>query len=230
MPKRPVRARDLREAIVEACRWLVTSGLVQGTSGNVSVRQGGWMLITPSGLSYERMRPRDVVAVELAPGPLQYRAKGANVPSSEWRFHRDIYLARPEVGAVVHTHSPYATAFAICRRPLPAAHYMIAAAGGPTIRVADYATFGTEALSEAALRALEGRTACLLANHGVIATGATLERALWLAQEVEVLARQYAIALQVGTPVILAEDEIGRVVEKFQSYGPRPAAAGRKTG
>jgi L-fuculose-phosphate aldolase len=213
--------KAIRAAICEACRWLVEAGLVQGTSGNVSVRAGERMLITPSGVPYERMEPEDVVAVELAGDGSSFRARGGNVPSSEWRFHFDILRSRPEVGAVVHTHSPYATAFAICRKELVATHYMIAAAGGPTIRVADYATFGTQELSNAALAALEGRWACLLANHGVIAMGPTLERALWLAQEVEVLARQTAIALQVGTPVLLPDDEIARVVEKFEGYGPR---------
>ena len=210
-----------RVAIVEACRRLVEAGLVQGTSGNVSVRAGERMLITPSGVPYERMEPEDVVAVELEGDGSSFRARGGNVPSSEWRFHFDILRSRPEVGAVVHTHSPYATAFAICRKELVATHYMIAAAGGPTIRVADYATFGTQELTNAALAALEGRWACLLANHGVIATGPTLERALWLAQEVEVLARQTAIALQIGTPVILPDAEIARVVKKFKSYGPK---------
>lgn len=221
MSSRRARARHVRRAIVAACRWLVEAGLVQGTSGNVSVRWNGRMLITPSGVPYEQMEPEDIVAVDLASDGTRFEARDGNVPSSEWRFHFDILRARPEVGAVVHTHSPYATAFAICRKELPAAHYMIAAAGGPTIRVADYATFGTQELSDAALVALEGRAACLLANHGVIATGPTLERALWLAQEVEVLARQYAIALQVGTPVILDDQEIARVKEKFRGYGPR---------
>ncbi len=223
MSKHAPRVRTLRAAIVEACRWLVARGLVQGTSGNVSVRHGARMLVTPSGVPYERLRPADVVVVDLEAEELRFRARGGNQPSSEWRFHRDILRARPEVGAVVHTHSPYATAFAICRRELRAWHYMIAAAGGPTIRVADYATFGTEELSQAALRALEGRQACLLANHGVIALGATLERALWLAQEIEVLARQSAIALALGGPVELEEAEIGRVIERFRSYGPRSA-------
>lgn len=214
-------SRTVRAAIVEACRWLVAAGLVRGTSGNVSVRHGERMLITPSGVPYEAMRPADIVAVGLAHEAPRVRARKGLAPSSEWRFHRDILRARPEVGAVVHTHSPYATAFAICRKPLLAAHYMIAAAGGSTIRVADYATFGTQELSDAALAALEGRAACLLANHGVIATGPTLERALWLAQEVEVLAEQTAIALKIGTPVILDEAEIARVVEKFKGYGPK---------
>ncbi|BCX17153.1 MAG: fructose-bisphosphate aldolase [Geminicoccaceae bacterium] len=221
MTSRGARAHALRTAIVEACRWLVAAGLVQGTSGNVSVRHRNRMLITPSGVPYDAMTPDDVVAVDLVGESPRVRARKGLAPSSEWRFHFDILRARPDVGAVVHTHSPYATAFAICRKELVAAHYMIAAAGGPTIRVADYATFGTQELSDAALAALEGRAACLLANHGVIATGPTLERALWLAQEVEVLARQTAIALQIGTPVILDDAEIARVVEKFKSYGPK---------
>lgn len=223
MPKRPARARDLRHAVVAACRRLEAAGLVTGSSGNVSVRHGARMLITPSGVPYDRLGPEDVVAVALDGAGLRFRARGGNLPSSEWRFHRDILLARPEVGAIVHTHSPYATAFAICRRELLAWHYMIAAAGGPTVRVAEYATYGTEALSQAALRALDGRNACLLANHGVIATGPTLERALWLAQEIETLARQSAIALALGGPVVLPAEEIARVVERFASYGPRPA-------
>ncbi len=214
-------SRTARAAIVEACRWLVAAGLVRGTSGNVSVRHGERMLITPSGVPYDTMTPDDIVAVELAGDALRVRARKGLAPSSEWRFHFDILRARPEVGAVVHTHSPFATAFAICRRELVAAHYMIAAAGGPTIRVAEYATFGTQELSDAALAALDGRAACLLANHGVIATGPTLEGALWLAQEVEVLAQQTAIALQIGTPVILDDAEIARVVERFKSYGPK---------
>lgn len=221
MTSRGARARTLRTAIVEACRWFVAAGLVQGTSGNVSVRYRNRMMITPSGVPYDAMTPDDVVAVDLVGESPRVRARKGLTPSSEWRFHFDILRARPDVGAVVHTHSPYATAFAICRKELVAAHYMIAAAGGPTIRVADYATFGTQELSDAALAALEGRAACLLANHGVIATGPTLERALWLAQEVEVLARQTAIALGIGMPVILDDAEIARVVEKFKGYGPR---------
>jgi L-fuculose-phosphate aldolase len=145
-------------------------------------------------------------------------------PSSEWRFHLDIMRARPEVGAVVHTHSTYATTLAICGKEIPAIHYMIAAAGGPSIRIAPYATYGTKELSENALAALEGRTCCLLANHGMIATGANLKRALWLAVELETIARQYFLSLQIGGAQTLSDDEIGHVVEKFKSYGPRPKA------
>ncbi|MBV8850303.1 MAG: class II aldolase/adducin family protein, partial [Methylobacteriaceae bacterium] len=129
--------------------------------------------------------------------------------------------ARADVGAIVHAHPIYATAFAICRKEIPAAHYMIAAAGGPTIRCGPYASYGTSELSDIAVAALEGRNACLLANHGMIATGADLARAMWLAVEVETLCKQYAAALQIGTPHILPDDEIARTIEKFKTYGPQ---------
>lgn len=192
-------------------------GLNQGTSGNISIRSQDGLLITPSGLPYDVMSPDDIVPMRLDGShdhPL--------APSSEWRFHRDIMAARPEIGAIVHAHPIHATAFAICGQDIPAAHYMIAAAGGPTVRCGAYATFGTPELSQAALDALNGRTCCLLANHGVIATGPTLAKAMWLAVELETLCRQYAVALQIGTPRILPDDEIARVVERFKSYGPRP--------
>lgn len=204
----------VRQSIVEAARSLDARGLIQGTSGNVSLRFEDGLLITPSGLPYARMSPDDIVFMRLD-GSFGHPLK----PSSEWRFHRDILARRPEVNAVVHAHPIYCTAFAMCRREIPAVHYMIAAAGGPTVRCAPYATFGTEELSAHALAALEERTCCLLANHGMIATGPDLPRALWLAVELETLCRQYAVALQVGTPVVLPDDEIARNVEKFRSYG-----------
>lgn len=211
-----VAEADLRSSIVEACRNMTALGLVQGTSGNVSARWGDGLLITPSGLPYDRMTPDDIVTLTM-----NGSFAGALRPSSEWRFHRDILQARPEVGAVVHAHPTYATAFAMCRRDIPAAHYMIAAAGGPSVRCSAYATFGTAELSAAALAAREGRTCCLLANHGTIATGPSLERALWLAVELETLCRQYAVALSVGAPYILPDDEIARTAEAFTTYGPR---------
>ena len=204
----------VRQSIVEAPRSLDALGLTQGTSGNLSQRWEDGLLITPSGLPYARMSPDDIVFMRLD-GTHEHPLK----PSSEWRFHRDILAARPEVNAVVHAHPIHCTAFAMCRREIPAVHYMIAAAGGPTVRCAPYATFGTEELSAHALAALEDRTCCLLANHGMIATGPDLEKALWLAVELETLCRQYAVALQVGTPVVLPDDEIARNVEKFKSYG-----------
>ena len=138
-------------------------------------------------------------------------------------MHLDVYRARPEAGAVVHVHSPYATALSCHRRGIPAFHYMVAAAGGADIRCADYATFGTQALSDAMLLAMEGRRACLLANHGQIAFGPSLDKALWLAGEVETLARQYLLALGIGGPTLLDDAEMDRVLELFRTYGRQPA-------
>jgi L-fuculose-phosphate aldolase len=211
----------IRTDIVAAMRDLLTLGLSQGTSGNVSVRAGDGFLVTPSGIPAEALRPEDIVAMQFDGGFTHPLA-----PSSEWHFHRDILAARPDVNAVVHAHPTHCTAFAICGRDIPAVHYMIAAAGGPTVRCAPYAPYGTEALSAAALTALEGRMACLLANHGMIAIGSDLRKALWLAVEVEALCRQYAVALQVGNPVVLPDDEIWRTVERFKSYGPRSRTEG----
>lgn len=210
-------ARDeavLRNAIVVACRQMNALGINQGTSGNISVRWLDGLLITPSGVPYERMTQADIVFLQFD-GSYEHRLK----PSSEWRFHCDIMQARGNIGAIVHAHPIWATAFAICRKEIPAVHYMIAAAGGPTIRCGDYASYGTAELSQIALAALEGRNACLLANHGMIATGADLDKAMWLAVEVETLCRQYAAALQIGEPHVLSNDEIARTVEKFNAYG-----------
>ena len=207
----------LRKEIIATCRGMNASGINQGTSGNVSARWKDGLLITPSGLPYDQMEVEDIVFMHID-GTYEHEL----VPSSEWRFHRDIMAARPDVEAIVHAHPTYCTAFAMCGKEIPAAHYMIAAAGGPTVRCGAYATYGTEELSKAALAALEGRTCCLLQNHGMIATGSSLSKALWLAVELETLCRQYAIALTVGKPKILPDDEIARVIEKFKSYGPRP--------
>lgn len=212
--------RSARDSIVAAARELDAQGLNRGTSGNVSVRFRDGLLITPSGVPTARMRPEDVVPME-RDGSYPPHQK----PSSEWRFHHDILAARPEIGAVVHAHPVYCTAFAMCGREIPAVHYMIAAFGGPTVRCAAYAPYGTAELSELALAALADRNACLLANHGMIAAGANLEKALWLAVELEMLCQQYAVALQVGTPAILSDREIGTTVERFRGYGLN--AAGR---
>lgn len=206
----------VRQSIVDAARSLSGLGLNHGTSGNVSVRWENALLITPSGLPYEQMSADDIVHVAMD-GSFDHPL----VPSSEWRIHRDILEARADVNAVVHAHPIHCTAFAICGMEIPAVHYMIAAAGGPTVRCSGYATFGTPELSELALEALEDRTCCLLANHGMIATGPGLSKAMWLAVELETLCRQYAVALQVGRPRVLPDDEIARNVEKFRTYGPR---------
>ena len=217
---------ELRKGIIAACRAMNALGINQGTSGNISARHGGDMLITPSGVPYEDLKPGDIAVM---PIDGEYGSwKGPLSPSSEWRFHLDIMRSRPDVGSVVHTHSTYATTLAICGKEIPAIHYMVAAAGGPNIRVAPYATYGTEDLSKHALKALEGRTCCLLRNHGVIATGSNVKRALWLAVEIETIAKQYYLSLAVGDAQILPDDEITRVVEKFKNYGPKAKPAALK--
>jgi L-fuculose-phosphate aldolase len=206
----------LRSRIVATARRMNALGINQGTSGNVSARVEGGFLVTPSGVPYDDFEPADIVHVS-ADG----HATGHREPSSEWRFHRDIYATRPEAGAVVHTHSAYATTLACLGRPIPAFHYEVAFAGGKDIRCAPYRAFGTQALSEAALAALEGRRACLLAHHGVIAFGTDLDDALRLADKVEAMARLYWQALQLGEPAILDDGEMARIVERFRHYGPR---------
>jgi L-fuculose-phosphate aldolase len=213
---------EQRGDIITACLWMNSSGLNQGTSGNISVRYGDTMLISPSGVPYEQLEPEDIVAMTLTGEYGSYEAKGSNIPSSEWRFHLDIMRARPDVGAIVHTHSLYATTLGCCRKDIPAVHYMIAASGGPNIRCSAYATYGTAELSTVTLAALEDRTCCILANHGMIATGPTLAKAQWLAVELETIAKQYYLTLCIGGPVVLPDDEIMRVKERFKSYGPRP--------
>lgn len=208
--------RALRGEIVRTCLSMDARGINQGTSGNVSARWDEGLLITPSGLPYETMAPEDVVYLEM-----DGTAHGLHAPSSEWRFHRDILRERGDVSAVVHAHPPYLTGLSMLGEDLPAVHYMIAAVGGASIRCAAYATYGTDELSRNALAALKDRFGCLLANHGMIACAPNLARALWLAGEMEVLARQYVIARQAGTPVVLPDEEIARVVEKFKGYGPK---------
>ena len=208
----------LRQAIIAACRQMNALGINQGTSGNISAQVAGGFLITPSGVPYDEMAPGQMVEMDLEGGH-----RDDQRPSSEWRMHRDIYRARPEAGAVVHTHATFCTALACLRREIPAFHYMVAVAGGASIRCADYATFGTQALSDNMLRALEGRRACLLANHGMICFGADLKKALALAVEVETLARQYWHARQAGEPVLLSEEEMTTVLERFESYGQQGA-------
>ncbi|SES90680.1 class II aldolase/adducin family protein [Oceanicella actignis] len=210
--------RRLREEIIAMCLRFEASGLNQGTSGNVSARFEGRMIVTPSATPYAAMTAESLASTALE-GPPAWQ--GPLPPSSEWRIHRDILRARPEIGAVAHLHPTYATAFAMCRMAIPAAHYMVAAFGGDDVRCADYAVFGGEALSQAALRALEGRTACLLANHGVIVLGETLAKAEWRAVELETLARQTWAAMQIGTPAVLSAAQMAEVRARFAGYGLR---------
>jgi L-fuculose-phosphate aldolase len=215
--------RQLREAIIAKCRWMNASGLNQGTSGNISARYGEDMLITPSAVPYDAMKSDMIASMPLEGeygtwhGPLQ--------PSTEWRFHLDIMRARADVGAIVHTHSTYATVLAIARKAIPACHYMMAAFGGSDIRCAGYARYGTKELSELALTALEGRNGCLLANHGMIALGANLDKAMWLAVELETIARQYYLSLALDHRFILSEEEIAETARGFSTYGLQPPKA-----
>ncbi|MFB1481821.1 class II aldolase/adducin family protein [Corallococcus sp. RDP092CA] len=206
--------RALREAMVATARRMNTSGLNQGTSGNLSQRVEGGFLLTPSGLGYEAMTPEDLVLMRF-----DGSHEGHRRPSTEWQLHRDLLQARPEVGAVLHAHSMFSTTLACLRRGIPAFHYMVSAAGGTDIRCAEYATFGTPELARNMMAALEGRKACLLANHGMVAVGADLAAAWKLAVEVETLAAMYWRALQLGEPVLLDDAEMARVFQQFQGYG-----------
>jgi L-fuculose-phosphate aldolase len=205
---------DKRQAIIGACRRMNALGINQGTSGNISVRHVDGLLITPTSVPYDAMTPDQIVfmAMDGSHAPSQK-------PSSEWRFHLDILKARQDVNAVVHAHPTYCTILAIMGMEIPPVHYMIAAAGGDSIRCAPYATFGTVELSEHAVRALEDRLACLLDHHGMIAVGKSLEKAMWLAVEVETLARQYHGCLQIGEPPLLSSAEIERVRQRMSGYG-----------
>ena len=208
---------SLRNEIIATCLKMNSLGINQGTSGNVSCRWKKGMLITPSGIPYDQLRTKDIIYVKFDDNSTE----GPHKPSSEWRFHRDILAKRKDSNAIVHTHSNYATALAIQQMDIPAVHYMIAAAGGNKISCAKYATFGTQELSDNALAALKDRMACLLAHHGVISLGVTIGKALWLAIEVETLARQYSIANQYGKVKILSDKEVKRVLKAFKSYGPK---------
>ncbi len=211
---------DIAAKVIATCLEMNASGINQGTAGNVSCRVGDRVLITPSGVPYDSLRPDQVVSMDLDGG-----YTGDWKPSSEWRMHTDIYNARPEAVAIVHTHSVHATAISCLRRDVPAFHYMISVCGGATLRCADYETFGTAELSHSMLKAMEDRKACLLANHGMICFGPSLEKALWLAVEIETLCKQYLAALQVGEPIILDDAEMDRVLEKFKTYGKQDKAA-----
>ena len=208
---------DLRREVIETCLKMNGEGINQGTSGNVSVRTDEGFLMTASGIVYEKMKPAHVVAMDL-----EGNYRGEYLPSTEWRMHMDIFRARPEAKAVVHVHSPYATALACLRKDVPAFHYMIGVTGGTSLRVSGYAEFGTQELSDTMLKALEGRTACLLANHGQICFGPSLSKALWLAGEIETLCHHYWAACLAGKPVLLEEAQMVSVLKRFKTYGKQP--------
>ena len=204
----------LRDEIVATARAMNAAGINRGMSGNVSARIDGGFLITPSGIPYHETAPADIAAMSDAGN-----AERGLPPSTEWRFHREIYRARPELQAIVHTHSPFATTLACLDRGIPAFHYAVARAGGKDIRCGAYATFGTQELAQHAVAAIAGRKACLLSHHGMIAAGDTLDAAFALAIEVETLAEMYWRALQIAEPTLLSDKEMEAVLERFRTYG-----------
>jgi len=205
---------DLRAQLISTARAMQPAGLNRGTAGNVSVRSGEGFYITPTGMAYEALRDDDIPLMAL-----DGTHTGKRKPSSEWRFHRDLYASRPEVGAVLHAHSPFAVSLACLRLGIPSFHYMIARFGGDSIRCARYAVFGSESLSAAAMAAMAERKGCLLANHGMLVAGRDLTEALALAIELEELCEQYWRASQLGSPVLLSADEMTEVLDKFKGYG-----------
>jgi L-fuculose-phosphate aldolase len=211
--------QNAREALLKISQQLITLGLNKGTAGNVSVRAEHGFLITPSGMPVEEMTPASMVHMQFDGSFELQKESNAKKPSSEWRFHRDILQSRPDVNAIVHTHSMFATTLACLHKDIPPFHYMIAVVGADTIRCAPYALFGSQALSDHALTALIDRIACLLANHGMIALGRDLDEALAVAVEVENLCEQYWRALQIGEPHILSDAEMRDVFQQFKGYG-----------
>ncbi|MDI6745706.1 MAG: class II aldolase/adducin family protein [Rhodocyclaceae bacterium] len=214
---------DLAAAVLATAQAMNTVGINRGAAGNVSARCADSFIITPTGMAYDECVPEDMVKVGIGGAPLKVgaggTAQGTRKPSSEWRFHHDIYAARSEAGAIIHAHSPFATALACQQFEIPPFHYMIARFGGATVRCAAYATFGSQALSDALLIALQDRRACLMAHHGMVVFGGDLKEALALAIEFEALCEQYWRVLQLGQPKLLSADEMARVSEKFKDYG-----------
>lgn len=204
----------LRERVILTARALNSLNLNRGKAGNVSARVDGGFVITPSGMAYDALCADDIAMISDA-GNVQ----GRSAPSSEWQMHQAIYAARTDFAAIVHAHSPFATALACHDRGIPPFHYMVALAGGNDIRCARYATFGTAELAAYTVEALVERRACLMSHHGLVAAGATLERALELAVDVEALAEIYCHALAMGEPSLLSEDEMARVRESYRAYG-----------
>ena len=202
------------KAIISACKKLDSIGLNRGASGNISIKTNNGFLITPSGLNVEKVHADNMVELNFEGVPLN----GTN-PSSEWRLHAEIYKRKKGVGAVVHTHSNFACALASLRENLPAFHYMVAVGGGKNIRCCEYAIFGSKELADKVVEALEGRMACLMANHGLVCCGKELEHAIFLAEELEALCKQYLTARSIGGVKILSDSEMELVIEKFKNYG-----------
>lgn len=217
MTRRTKKDSGLRQSIIDACLRMNARGINQGTSGNISVRTPDGMLITPSGIPYETMTPDMLVELPLDRPPAP---DAKPKPSSEWRFHRSLLRARPDINAVVHAHPPHCTALAIQRQPIPACHYTVAIFGGDDVRLAGYALYGSEELADEVVRAMTGRYGCLMANHGATVVGETLDRAFWRLEELENLSRTYLLSRIGGTPAILGKAEMDEVMVSFSSYGP----------
>lgn len=205
-----------RQSIIDACLAMQAAGVNQGVSGNISLRTTEGMLITPSGVEYEKMRPDMLVLMPLDGSQMR---TGQMKPSSEWQFHRDILLAKRSEMAVVHAHPTFCTALAMNHQPIPACHYMVAAFGGDDVPVADYALFGSQELSRLVVQALHHRSACLMANHGAVVTGDSLQTALWRMMELETLAKGYVTSLTIGSPKLLGADQMSEVKQAFADYG-----------
>lgn len=209
---------DRRREVIEACLEMNVAGLNQGTSGNISIRHEDRMLISPSATPYEKVTPEMVASIDLS-GEMPDNWDGPLKPSTEWRFHWLALKKRSDVTAVIHAHPTYCTTLAINHMTIPSCHYMIAAFGGMDVRCARYATFGSPELAQNVVEALEDRTACLMANHGMVATGVGMEQAMWRAIELEAIARQYFQSLQIGKPVLLSKAEIDDTFKMFAGYG-----------
>ena len=208
---------EVRQNIIDACRWMNAAGINQGTSGNISVRvEGDHMLITPSGVPYDTKQP-DMICRVAFDGDAE--ASGLYQPSSEWQFHQALLRERPETAAVVHAHPAYATALAVQRREIPACHYMVAIFGGMKVPLAGYELFGSTELAERVAEAMSGYSGCLMANHGAVVLGESLEKALWRMEELENLACVYHLALQSGTPVLLSDGEMKAALAAIGNYG-----------
>jgi len=209
---------ETRQAIIDACLRMNAEGINQGTSGNISVRAGEEMLITPSGIPYDQMTPQDIVRVRLDDGYV----RGLHKPSSEWRFHRDLLVGRPDMQVVVHAHPVHCAALSMLREPIiPACHYMVGLFGGSDVPVAGYARYGSAALSEAVVEAMADRHGCLMANHGATVLGEDLGKALWRLGELEMLSQSYLAARAAGKVVLLSDQEMAEAIEAFKDYGPK---------
>ncbi|MHA3914082.1 class II aldolase/adducin family protein [Halovulum sp. GXIMD14793] len=208
----------IRQAMVDACLWMNERGLNQGTSGNISVRVASGVLITPSGVPYDQLKPEAMVLIPVKGMP---KGNGPLKPSSEWPFHQRLHQARPDMPVVLHAHPPYCSILAVQRRAIPACHYMIAAFGGSDVPLADYALYGSQALADNLATILKDRHGCLMANHGATVLGESIARARWRLEELETLARTYLFGQIGGTPHILSDEEIAKVAVAFSSYGPR---------